>query len=151
MATLIIGESRVTIPTEALVTALLAGMPDAFVSGAGLTGRAALVRTAIKAAIPLGLAALADEAEKRGITPPNLKSPACRANNIAYTLDYVLRTLASAADSHVWIADGREEGGSYVVSGFHAAPTVAPQEPADRSADDASGVASDGADLASVH
>ncbi len=134
MATLIIGTQRLEIPTAQLVDAMLAAMPPALLTGEGLDGKAALMRAGIKALIGPGLAALGEGAEKLGLPPPDLKSPAMRKNNIEYALRYLLSIMAIAAESREWIATGEESDHGYRVTGFHAAPAVDAPEGRERPA-----------------
>jgi len=113
----------IALPGDVLAREVLGAMPK-WLFGPTENGQQAILKSGVKGLLPMLLTFIHREIVAKGSSfpMPDLKSPAAKADIISYAANYLIGSMAAAADEDRFIAEGvTTRDGSFLVQGFVAA------------------------------
>jgi hypothetical protein len=108
----------VAVPGDVLAREVMRALPDWLTGAQAPGGQQAMIRSAVKAVIPMLLAMIHRDIVARGapVAPPDLRCPAAKADIVGYAVGYMLGTVGRLADNELYLVEGEERDGVFIVA-----------------------------------
>lgn len=110
---------QVAIPADVLAREVMAALPE-WLRGGPANTQQGVIRSGLKGILPMMLSLIHADVVKRQapIPPPDVRNPAARGDIISYALNYLVTNLTTLANADIYVAQGDEADGVFVVTGF---------------------------------
>lgn len=110
----------VAVPGDVVADGLAQSLPGWLTGKDKPTGQQTLIRTGATALIPMLLSMIHRDIVARGapIPPPDLRCADAKRDIVTYAARYLIGTIAQLANQELYVVQGSDADGVYVVSGL---------------------------------